>query len=273
MSHRWLNAAALLPVLALLLPAASLGDDKSVQNVKGTVSYQAPNAAVVPIALNATIPLADSDVAITGGASLAALNLPDSSQVLVGSDSKVQLAYFNGTPTASAKFVLYDGRVRFAVRHPQGAKADYTFTTPTGSVGVRGTQGDVEYDPNGALRVNVYELCDPNKPVVVTTKGGSTYTLIAGQSLLAQLVNGIVQTQVQQLTQQLIDRFSPEFGVPTSWDAATGEVANYAQSQAAGAVNNATGGYGGQYVPNLGGLLGGGKKAKPSPSPASSTCS
>lgn len=270
MKSRCITVAALLAV-AVSVPAASFaGDDKSLQNVKGSVSYQAPNAAVVPVALKATIPLADEDYAITGGESLAALNLPDSSQVMVGSDSKVQLAFFNRADIATAKFVVYDGRVRFAVRHPQGAKADYTFQTPTGTVAVRGTQGDVAYGADGALRVNVYEVCDPNKPVVITAKDGTKYTLTAGQSLLAEVVNGIVRAQVQQLTQQLIDQFSPDFGVPTSWDAAKGEVVGYAQNQATGAVNSVTGGYGGQLVPNVGGLFG--KKAKPSPSPGPSTC-
>ncbi len=275
MTERRFLAAALLAAAVAASSAPALADDKSLQNVKGSVAYQSPNKAAVPLGINATIPLADSDYAITGASSLAALNLPDSSQVLVGSESKVQLAFFNGQPTAGAKFVIYDGTVRFAVRHPKGAKADYTFTTGTASVAVRGTQGDIGLDRSGALRVNVYELCDPNKPVVVTTKGGGTYALIAGQSLVAQLVNGVVHAQVEQLTQELIDRFSPEFGVPTSWDAATGKVISYASTSAAAAANSATGGVAGgaagQAINSLGGLLS--HKAKPRPAATPSTCS
>lgn len=123
--------------------------------------------------------------------------------------------------------------------------------------------------------MNVYELCSASEPVTVTTKDGKSVTLAAGQSLLTQLVNGIVQTQVQQLTQQMVDQFSTDFGVPTSWDAAKGQVMAYAQSQAGAALDNATGGYASQAAGALGGLFG--KKATPSPtpspSPKSDTCS
>ena len=80
-------------------------------------------------------------------------------------------------------------------------------------------------------------------------------------------MNGIVQTELQQLTQQLIGQFSPDFGIPTSWDAAKGEVVGYAGS----AVNNVTGGYGSEVVTGIGSLFK--KKATPSPSPTQSTCS
>jgi hypothetical protein len=279
MIRRRALCAAVSVAFFLASAAPSFADDKALQNVKGSVSYQSPNKAAVPLAINATIGLADKDYAITGGSSLAEVVLPDSSRVMVGSDSKVQLAFFDRTQIANAKFVLYDGRVRFAVRHPQGAKANYTFTTATASVAVRGTQGDIAYGNDGSLLVNVYEVCDPNAPVVVTTKGGRSYPVAAGQSFFAQIVDGIVKAQVQQLTQQLIDQFSPEFGIPTSWDEAQGKIVGYAQSQAngvqsqaAGAVNSVTGGYGGVAVPSIGGLFGK-KKATPSPAPTSASCS
>ncbi len=258
----WLVSAA-LPALA---------DDKTVQNSRGAVSFQQPKAKPQPIAPNASIALADRDFAITGGESLATITLPDSSNVLVGSSSKVQMAFFNQAQIATAKFVVYDGKVRFAVRHPKGAQANYTFSTPTGTIGVRGTEGDIEYDRNGSLRVNVYEVCDPNMPVVVQTANGQTFTVLPGQSLFAQVVNGQIRAQVQQLTQQMIDQFSPDFGVPTSWDAAKGIVIGYAQGQTESAVNSVTGGLGGQFVPSLGGLFH--KKATPAPSPSAtpSTC-
>ncbi|MBV8117377.1 MAG: FecR domain-containing protein [Candidatus Eremiobacteraeota bacterium] len=257
-----------IAVVALSLGARSFaGDDKQLQSQKGAVSYQAPSGKPVPLAVNATIGLADHDYAITGGASLAQVLLPDSSSVLVGSDTKVQLAFFNQAQIANAKFVVYDGRVRFAVRHPQGAKANYTFQTATGSVGVRGTQGDIEYESDGSLRVNVYELCDPNAPVLVTTKGGKIFKIVAGQSLFAHIVNGIVQTELQQLTQQLVGQFAGDFGIPTSWDAARGEVIGYA----GGAVNNVTGGFGSEVISGIGSLFK--KKATPSPAPTRSTCS
>ena len=267
MKRRYVWAIAATVAIACVAVAPSLADDKQLQNQRGAVSYQTPNGKPVPLGVNATIGLADRDYAITGGQSLAQILLPDSSGVLVGSDSKVQLAFFNQAQIASANFVVYNGRVRFAVRHPHGAKANYTFKTATASVGVRGTQGDIEYDPDGTLRVNVYELCDPNAPVEVTTKGGKTYAVAAGQSLLAQFVNGVIQTQIGSLTQALIGQFSPDFGVPTSWDAAKGEVIGYGTS----AVNGATGGYGGQVVSQITSIFG--KKSTPAPASTPATCS
>jgi ferric-dicitrate binding protein FerR (iron transport regulator) len=237
---------------------------KQLENMKGSVSYQNGTAPVTPIGLNATVDLPDQDYTITGPASLAQLTMPDSSQVLMGASTKVQLASFSQTDVANAKFVIYAGKTRFIVRHPNGAHANYTFQTATGTVGVRGTQGDIEYDANGAMRVNVYELCDKNYPVQVTA-GGKTLTVIAGQSLSAQVVNGILQSSVQQITQQLINQFSPDFGVPTSWDAAKGQIVSYAQNKAVSAVGNAGGGIAGgavsQAVGGLGGLLGSHKQA------------
>jgi hypothetical protein len=258
-------ACAYTLVVACALPSFA-GDDKQLQNVKGSVSYQAPNKLPVPVGVSAIVGVNDRYTAITGAESLGAVILPDSSQVMVGSDSRVQLAFFNQTGIANAKFVLYDGKVRFAVRHPKGARANYTFQTATGSVAIRGTQGDVAFDDKGSLLVNVYELCDGNMPVRVTLKDGEVYSVLAGQSLEADYVNGIVHAQVQQLTQQLIDQFSPEFGVPTSWDEAQGKVIAYGQSQ----VNSVTSQIpGSQYVPGIdvGGLFGH-KKSTPSPSPA-----
>jgi hypothetical protein len=264
--------AACVCALAVACALPSLaGDDKQLQNVKGSVSYQAPNKTPVPVGVNAIVGVNDRYTAITGASSLGAVILPDSSQVMVGSESKVQLAFFNQTNVANAKFVLYDGKVRFAVRHPQGAQANYTFTTATGSVAVRGTQGDISYDASGNMLVNVYELCDKNLPVRVTFKNGEVFSVLAGQSLAAQLVNGIVRAQVQQLTQQLIDQFSPEFGVPTSWDAATGQVVAYAQNQVNAATSQIPGS---QYVPglNIGNPFGHKSTPKPSAAPTPATC-
>jgi FecR protein len=273
MNRRPALGAAACAVLALIGSQAVSASDKQLQNVKGSVSYQVPPKAPVPIGLNAIVGISNESYAITGAESLGAVILPDSSQVMVGSESKVQLAFFNETAIANAKFVIYDGRIRFAVRHPKGAQANYTFATATASVAVRGTQGDIEQDSSGTLRVNVYEVCDPTAPVRVTTRNGAVYTVAAGQSFAAQIVNGIVHAEVQQLTQQLIDQFSPEFGVPTSWDAAKGEIIAYAGGQAAGAINNVVPGVGDSIVSGFGGLFKKKSSPKPSAVPSPATCS
>lgn len=262
-------ACAAATVLAVTTARAS--DDKQLQNMHGTVRYQTPGASARSLAPNATTVLSDKSYATTGAQSLAAVGLPDSSRVLVGADTKVQLTFFNQAEGNHANFIVYTGKVRFIVQHPAGAKADYTFKTPAGSVAVRGTEGDIE-SAAANVRVNVYEVCDASEPVVVTIKGGQSFQLVAGQSLLAQLVNGVVQAQVEQLTQQMIDQFSGDFGVPPTWDAAKGQIVSYAQSQASSAISGATNGYGSQITGAIGGLFK--RKATPSPvpSPKSDSC-
>ncbi|MEO9169843.1 MAG: FecR family protein, partial [Candidatus Baltobacteraceae bacterium] len=261
------TALSLLALCALIpLAPSRAADEKQLQNMRGDVSFQRADAAKSKaIAVNAAVSLADKDYAITGADSLAGVSLPDSSRVLVGSQSKVQLAFFNQAQGNNAKFIVYNGRVRFIVQHPQGAKANYTFQTSTASIGVRGTEGDVLAQSDGSFTVNVYEVCDPSTPVVVTTKGGAAYTLNPGQSLVGEEVNGVVRAHIEALTQQLIDRFSPDFGVPTSWDAAKGEIVARATSTATQAADQATGGLASQ-VANLGGLFGH-KKSDSTPSP------
>src|SRR5262249_20906089 len=114
---------------------------------------------------------------------------------------------------ASAKFVLYNGKTRFEIRHPHGALANYTFSTQTGQIAVRGTDGDIE-SASGSMRVNVYNLSDSNAPVVVTTIDGRSFTLGAGQTLFAHYVNGVLQVDVDNVTQQAMAVFTNDFGSP-----------------------------------------------------------
>lgn len=259
---RLLGLLAVCSLLAVPLLARADSADKELQSVKGDVSYQ-HGAAPKPLALNASIVLADKDYALTGKESRAAVTLPDSSVVTVGSDTKIQLAFFNQATITTAKFVLYNGTTRFAVRHPAGAKANYTFTTPGASIAVRGTQGDIGV-ADDSLQVNVYEVCDPSLPVVVTTKSGQKFIVKQGQAFVAKIVNGIIQGQIEGLTSQLVAQFDSEMGgLPMN----AAEVKGLAEST----VENATG------IPGVGSAINnifGHKKATPTPAPTpASTCS
>lgn len=263
--------AIFVSAAVLAVPAVVSADsaNKELQNLKGQVSYQ-HGVSTRPLATNASIVLADKDYAITGAESRGSVGLPDSSVVTVGSDTKIQLAFFNQTDIATAKFVLYNGTTRFEVRHPKGAKANYTFSTPTASIAVRGTQGDIGVTSD-SLQVNVYEVCDPDAPVVVTTKSGQQFTVKADQAFVGKLVNGILQAQVEQLTQQLIDQFGTNLSdVPMSID----DVRNRAQAQVNDFANAATSNIPGGNVAAdaIGGLFK--KKPKATPTPAAAaTCS
>jgi solute:Na+ symporter, SSS family len=223
-------AATTLAVILATMPAtARADDDKVLTNMKGGVSYERAGTphAIVPKVKQL---LTDDDIAVTQTDSLAQVTLPDSSLVTLGATTRVQMAFFNQTDIANAKFIVYQGKTRFAVQHPNGGKANYTFVTPTTQIAVRGTEGDIFVD-NDSLTVNVYNSSLPDGVSVTYTKGdkiGTTVKVLAGQSLVANLVNGIIQAQVNKLTQAMINQFS-ELGVPTSVQGVQNTVINRAR--------------------------------------------
>ena len=211
--------AAMLALGAVLAPQHGFAadTDKTLTNVKGSVSYER-SGKQKPLVAAASIALATQDWATTGDASQARVVLPDSSRVLIASATRVQMARFDQSDVAHAQFIVDHGRLRFQVEHPQGARADYTFKTTTANIAVRGTEGDIAVDGDD-LTINVYNTQAKDAPVEVTfTAGdqpGKVIKLYAGQSLVARLVNGILQTQVDKVTQAALAQFA-ELGVPTS---------------------------------------------------------
>lgn len=208
--------AAFFALAALLCATAarvSADSAKVLENRHGDVSYQLGRGSAIPVALSASVSIGDGTVAVTGSGSEGAVVLPDSSQVLLGANTRIQLAFFNQADIATARFVIFNGKTRFEIRHPKGALANYTFSTGTGQIAVRGTDGDIE-SASGSLRVNVYDLSDANAPVQVTTIDGRTFTLGAGRTLFAHYVNGVLQVDVDNITQQAMSVFSGDFGSP-----------------------------------------------------------
>jgi ferric-dicitrate binding protein FerR (iron transport regulator) len=196
-------------------------------NVKGSVTYERSGreSSLVPAA---SIAMASEDWTTTGGESQARVTLPDSSRVLIASDTRVQLTRFDRSDIAHASFVVDHGRVRFTVEHPQGTRADYVFTTPTASVAVRGTEGDLGFDGE-QLTINVYNTKATDAPVEVAftagAQAGKTIVLFAGQSLVLKLVNGLLQAQVSRVGDTAMAQFA-ELGVPTSVQLATDDAMN-----------------------------------------------
>jgi hypothetical protein len=199
-------SASILAVLVAAMPlsASSADTDKTLQNVKGNVSYGA--SATAPdhkLAPKAQAAINDADYAVTGPDSLATISLPDSSQISMASNSSVQMTSFNQSDIAHAKFLVV-GKIRFNVNHPNGAKADYTFTTTTGQIAVRGTIGDIFSGPQG-LQVNVYAA---SQPVQVTLVNGQVFSLAAGQSLVATTAAGAITATTTAVSQSVMSPFS-----------------------------------------------------------------
>ena len=196
---------------------ASAQNEKVLENVRGAVSYQLPDGKPHQLAPDASIVLNDHDVAATGRGSLGALTLPDSSRITLGQETRVLLGLFDQNDGTNAKFVIYNGKTRFSIQHPQGAKANYIFDTPTGQIAVRGTIGDISVDVNDGMRLNVYHLGDPNLPVTVQTIYGERFTLRGGQKLWVRWQGGRLVGRQTKLSRAEVNRFS-EFGPPSTID-------------------------------------------------------
>ncbi|MBV8244318.1 MAG: FecR domain-containing protein [Candidatus Eremiobacteraeota bacterium] len=217
---RGVAAATALLLLVVLVPgsARAVATDKQLDNLHGNVTYVVHSTGSRhDLAQAASIVLGDDDVAQTAAASMAAIDLPDSSRVVMGSNTAVKLDFFNQAEVASAHFILFEGKTRFKVEHPQGARANYTFDTPTGQIAVRGTDGDISVDFEDGVRVNVYHTSDPGAPVHVTMINGKTFDIPAGQKLWMRWDKGTLDGVQTSLTRSEIARFS-EFGPPAVID-------------------------------------------------------
>lgn len=207
-------------MLSFSVPPAGAAPDKQLQNLKGSVSHGQSASAQQAIAAHATAVVQDNETAETGANSLGGLVLPDSSRVLLGSDTQLRVDSFSQTDVANAHFFIARGKVRFTVQHPKGSRANYTFQTPTAQIAVRGTEGDVAVG-NNSLQINVYQLSDPNLPVNVVLSNGQVFVLHAGQSLIlnfgaaAAAASGGVQSTVGTVSQSTYAPFS-EFGAPVN---------------------------------------------------------
>lgn len=215
MMRRFISSFLCATLVALVIPSAPslAAADKQLQNVRGAVSYESPGGAQRPLAPRASISLEDNSSAITGDNSLGGIVLPDSSRVIVGANSRVKLVSFNQAAIATANFVVV-GKVRFKVEHPNGARANYTFQTPTAQIAVRGTEGDIFSDPvTGNMQINVYALSNPSLPVQVSLVNGQVFTLAAGQSLTVTAAGAAISGAVSTVTQSAFQPFS-QFGAP-----------------------------------------------------------
>jgi hypothetical protein len=216
--RRFLAAFLSATLLSLTLPAgpALAAANKELQNVKGDVSYTTAENVTRPLAPRSTVTLDDDSYAITRAQSLGGVNMPDSSRILIGQNTKIQLVSFTQTAIANAQFFITVGKVRFSVIHPKGARANYTFKTPTAQIAVRGTQGDISVDPSGNVQVNVYSLTDPNLPVQVTGPNGQVVNVGAGQTVTipAAGVAGVAGTVTATTLSQAAFTPFTEFGLP-----------------------------------------------------------
>ena len=215
-----LSASVVALVLAAMpIVCSPASTDKTLENKSGQVLYGPTKTPTKSVARNGQVVLNDSDYAQTGANSIATITLPDSSIVTMAQNTNVQMQSFDAVGNKANFYVV--GKVRFDVRHPAGAAANYTFQTATGQIAVRGTIGDIAALTNSSgaatgLQVNVYALGSTALPVQVTLVTGQTFTLVAGQSLVVSAAaTGALVSSVGAVSNTTFAPFS-QLGAPVN---------------------------------------------------------
>ncbi len=176
--------AATIAIAALPVRAAT---DKELRAVRGTSGYRVTVDAPFQRVFG-RMPLADDAFAVTQAAANALVVLPDSSEVALGPNTSVKVgAFTDAAQTTPTTITLQNGALRFDVRHPAGARANYRFVTVTSQIAVRGTIGLYATGPNGDV-VSCLECANGD---VVVTVGTQTFALTSGESLFISLT-GVV---------------------------------------------------------------------------------
>jgi hypothetical protein len=218
-------------VLAVSFASTVLGpvgaaDEAGLRNVRGTVGYQTAKDAPFT-RVYATYVIKNNELAVTQRASNGLLTLTDSSEIALGENTTIQVGQIVQAEAAAPRSItLVAGAVRFAVRHPQGARANYTFVTPISQVAVRGTDGLYSTGPGGDTVTCL--TCTPGD--VTVTAAGKSYPLLSGQTASISLA-GLVT--IAATAAAVVSSFSAA-GLSTSATSATPFAPGIASAATAG---------------------------------------
>src|ERR1700730_6479068 len=84
-----------------------------------------------------------------------------------------------GATTQTNQITVNHGALKFAIHHPQGVRSNYTFSTPTSQIAVRGTEAYLVVGPKGTQVVCMD--CAPGD--VTVTINGEPVSLQTGQTI------------------------------------------------------------------------------------------
>jgi hypothetical protein len=163
-----------------IAPVGAAGGDKVLNRVKGGVGYQlAENGPFKPIFGPFDVP--DDAFAVTQAGARGSLQLRDSSVIDLGERTSVQVGAFNmpGVTNQPNQITVNHGALKFTIHHPQGVRSNYTFSTPTSQIAVRGTEAYLVVGPKGTQVVCVD--CAPGD--VTITINGQPVSLQSGQTI------------------------------------------------------------------------------------------
>ena len=201
---------ALAATLAVLVCASAAGAQPAANQlarVKGDVHYGTPAKALL-----GRIDVPDDTRVATAFHAAAEVTFPDSSVVQIGDNTDVSVG-------RGRLISLTRGALRFTIRHPGGAAANYTFVTPTSQMAVRGT---LAYLVTGPAGDQIYCVeCAPGD--VAVSAAGETYGVLSGQTLNVRRRGGhafdatiVPNASVNNpAIDQFLHGFSP-FGRPTA---------------------------------------------------------
>lgn len=181
MRSRVIGAIVLAGALITLAPSPSAaGADTLLARVKGTVGYL-DDAASPMNPIVATLALRASAIAVTQANSAALVTMPDSSEITLGEKTQVTVGAFKtGTLGPGSTISVNHGALMFAIKHPGGGRANYSFTTTTSQIAIRGTSGYIaSNDDEDAIAVTQASTAND----VVVKAGGKTYHVAAGKTL------------------------------------------------------------------------------------------
>ena len=233
-AKRVLGAAC---IAALLLPLAASGaTDKQLSRQKGNVTYVDPTGVTHTVA--GEIVVSDDATAETGRASLALLSMPDSSEISLGENTKIKVGVFNNASGKGQSITVNGGALRFAVRHPSGAKSNYQFTTPTSQIAVRGTEGYLVVGDRGTQLVCT--KCEPGDVTILV--GGVLAAIVTGQVFTVLGPSGAASTSVSTVSNfnnPAVNQFSNganPFGNAAASSDVTGSASGASSASAASAA-------------------------------------
>jgi hypothetical protein len=153
--------------------------DKQLARVKGIVGYQIGDTGDFK-AIFGQLDLPDNAYAVTKPNGQAVLRLRDSSEIDIGTNTKVQVGDFNAVSSGLQNSItLNNGALHFNIRHPQGGQSNYKFTTATSQIAVRGTEGFLISGPSGTQVVCV--SCAVGD--VTVQVGQQTISLVTNETL------------------------------------------------------------------------------------------
>jgi hypothetical protein len=220
----WLVALALgVAILGLsaTLDAGRAATNKFMQRVRGTVGYQIGDAGAFNNVAS-MLDLPDDAFAVTQDKSAALLQLPDSSIVSLGMNTKVQVGAFDSSQNGPGATITVDGgALRFEIKRPQGSVANYRFVTPTSQVGVRGTVGLLAL-LSGQTTVACLECAADS---ITVTVAGQTYALASGQVLTVTAAGAVTTGAVTSSTLGIFSSAWVSTSAATGVAAATAGVA------------------------------------------------